>query len=94
MKARQKRRIRRSHISNDEHETLSRIAEQLDRLQMPVNPDILDGINTKLSRIELRLEDISDDASRRGAAAGAAAGALTGSIITIAIMFIRAKLEL
>lgn len=94
MKARQKRRIRRSNISNDEHETLNRIAEQLDRLQMPVNPDILDGINTKLSRIELRLEDISDDASRRGTTAGAAAGALTGGIITIAIMFIRAKLEL
>ncbi|KNC89912.1 hypothetical protein [Trabulsiella odontotermitis] len=94
MKARLKRRARRTHISNDEHETLSRIAEQLDRLQAPVNPDVLLSINTRLSRIESRLDGISDDVSRRGAVAGAMAGAFTGGIITVAIMFIRAKLEL
>ncbi|ELC5001919.1 hypothetical protein RJK40_001377 [Salmonella enterica] len=94
MKARQKRRNRRTLISHDERETLNRIAQQLDRIQTPVSPDILGGINDKLSRIELRLEDISDDASRRGAMAGAGAGAVTGGLITLAIMFIRAKLEL
>jgi hypothetical protein len=49
MKARHKRRTRRATISQSEQETLSRISAQLDRLQAPVSPDILGGINDKLS---------------------------------------------
>lgn len=94
MKARQKRRSRRTSISQNEQETLNRISAQLDRLQTPVNPDILGGINDKLSRIDVRLTTISDDAARRGATAGAVAGGLAGGVITVAILLIRAKLEL
>lgn len=94
MKARHKRRPHRAIISQSEHETLSRIAAQLDRLQAPVDPDILGGINDKLSRIDVRLTTISDDAARRGASAGAITGGIAGGIITVAILIIRAKLEL
>lgn len=81
MKVRNKRRSRRNTISQDERGTLLRISEQLDRL--PVQSDVLNGINDKLKR----------DASRRGAIAGSIAGSLSGGIIALAIMFIRAKLE-
>lgn len=94
MKARQKRRTRRIHISAGEQQTLSRISEQLDRLQSPVNPDILGGINSKLDRIESRLGDINADATRHGAVAGAVAGGLSGGMVAVAIMLIRAKLGL
>ncbi|EDN4425252.1 hypothetical protein ZZ71_02850 [Salmonella enterica subsp. enterica serovar Kentucky] len=94
MKARQKRRSRRITISQTEQDTLNRISAQLDRLQAPVNPDILSGINDKLSRIDVRLTTISDDAARRGATAGAITGGLAGGIIAVAILLIRAKLEL
>ncbi|WP_314140414.1 hypothetical protein [Buttiauxella noackiae] len=94
MKARQKRRGRRTQVSHDEQQTLSRISAQLDRLQSPVNPDILSGINTKLDRIEARFGDISVEATRNGAMAGAVAGGLTGGMVTVAIMLIRAKLGL
>lgn len=94
MKARQKRRSRRIIISQTEQDTLNRISAQLDRLQAPVNPDILSGINDKLSRIDVRLTTISDDAARRGATAGAITGGLAGGIIAVAIQLIRAKLEL
>lgn len=93
MKARQKRRSRRITISQGEQETLNRISAQLDRLQAPVNPDILSGINDKLSRIDVRLTTISDDAARRGATAGAMTGGLAGGLIAVAILLIRAKLE-
>ncbi|SEL24954.1 hypothetical protein SAMN04487787_108114 [Kosakonia sacchari] len=93
MKARQKRRSRRITISQGEQETLNRISAQLDRLQAPVNPDILSGINDKLSRIDVRLTTISDDATRRGATAGAMTGGLAGGLIAVAILLIRAKLE-
>lgn len=93
MTARQRRRARRNTLSRDEREALSHIAQQLDRLQSPVSPVVLDGINTKLSRIETRLAGMTTDATRRGAVAGAAAGALSGSIVTVAILLIRAKLE-
>ncbi|EGT4267266.1 hypothetical protein VWS67_002031 [Cronobacter sakazakii] len=94
MKARHKRRTRRATISQSEQETLSRISAQLDRLQAPVSPDILGGINDKLSRIDVRLTTISDDAARRGASAGALTGGIAGGVITVAILLIRAKLEL
>lgn len=94
MKARQKRRNRRITISQTEQDTLNRISAQLDRLQAPVNPDILSGINDKLSRIDVRLTTISDDAARRGATAGAITGGLAGGVIAVAILLIRAKLEL
>ena len=94
MKARHKRRTRRATISQSEQETLSRISAQLDRLQAPVSPDILGGINDKLSRIDVRLTTISDDAARRGASAGAITGGIAGGVITVAILLIRAKLEL
>ncbi|HAF1675198.1 hypothetical protein [Kosakonia sacchari] len=94
MKARQKRRSRRITISQTEQDTLNRISAQLDRLQAPVNPDILSGINDKLSRIDVRLTTISDDAARRGATAGAITGGLAGGVIAVAILLIRAKLEL
>lgn len=94
MKARQKRRSRHLIAVSDEQQTLNRIAEQLDRLQTPVAPDVLDGINIKLGRIESRMESIGDDAARRGAMAGAITGGLTAVIVSTAIMFIRAKLEL
>lgn len=94
MKARQKRRTRRIHTVRDEQETLNRISAQLDRLQMPVNPDILGGINDKLERIDSRLSAINADATRHGAKAGAIAGGLTGGLIAVAILLIRAKLEL
>lgn len=93
MKARQKRRSRRITISQGEQETLNRISAQLDRLQVPVNPDILSGINDKLSRIDVRLTTISDDAARRGATAGAMTGGIAGGLIAVAILLIRAKLE-
>lgn len=94
MKPRHKRRAPRTVISTDEREALQRISTQLESLQFPLNPDVLTGINDKLGRIETRLEDIGQDATRRGALAGAVAGGLTGGIIAITIMFIRAKLEL
>ena len=94
MKARQKRRTRRIPIASDEQETLYRISAQLDRLQMPVNPDILGGINDKLERIDSRLSAINADATRHGAKAGTIAGGLTGGLIAVAILLIRAKLEL
>lgn len=94
MKARQKRRTRRIPIASDEQETLNRISAQLDRLQMPVNPDILGGINDKLERIDSHLSAINADATRHGAKAGAIAGGLTGGLIAVAILLIRAKLEL
>ena len=94
MTARQKRRNRRTIVSQSEQETLSRISAQLDRLQAPVSPDILGGINDKLSRIDVRLTTISDDAARRSASAGALTGGLAGGVITVAILLIRAKLEL
>ncbi|MDS6663541.1 hypothetical protein QYS26_27600 [Klebsiella pneumoniae] len=80
MKARHKRRTRRATISQSE--------------QAPVSPDILGGINDKLSRIDVRLTTISDDAARRGASAGAITGGIAGGVITVAILLIRAKLEL
>ncbi|EBF8336640.1 hypothetical protein ACPRR3_09530 [Enterobacter asburiae] len=94
MKARHKRRTRRATISQSEQETLSRISAQLERLQTPVSPDILGGINDKLSRIDVRLTTISDDAASRGASAGAITGGIAGGVITVAILLIRAKLEL
>ena len=94
MKARHKRRSRRIQVGHGEQEALSRISEQLVRLQAPVNPDVLDGINDKLSRIEVRMENFSDVAAHRGAKAGAMAGAFSGGVIAVAILLIRAKLEL
>lgn len=47
-----------------------------------------------LSRIDVRLTTISDDAARRGASAGAITGGIAGGVITVAILLIRAKLEL
>ena len=94
MKARQTRRSRRAIINQSEQETLNRISAQLDRLQMPVNPDILGGINDMLERIDSRLSAINADATRYGAKAGAISGGLTGGLIAVAILLIRAKLEL
>ena len=98
MNARHKRRARRVPAVASEHDTLMRIHQQLNRLQAPVDPDVLGGINGKLERIESSLGDIRADAVRLGANAGAIAGGITGGLsgglVTLAILFIKAKLEL
>ncbi|MCX8962150.1 hypothetical protein EHW64_13665 [Erwinia psidii] len=93
MKARQKRRNRRCTAAPAESAglaELSRISARLDRLQAPVNPDVLFSIDDRLSRIESGMDSIRADASRRGAVAGAVAG----SIVTTAILLIKARLGL
>ena len=98
MNARQKRRHRRIPAISSEQQALNRIHEQLNRLQAPVDPDVLGGINGKLERIETSLGDIRTDAVRLGTNAGAIAGGITGGlsggIVTLAILLIKAKLEL
>lgn len=98
MTARNKRRARRTPAISSEHQTLRNISEQLNRLQAPVDPDVLGGINGKLERIETSLSDIRTDAVRLGTNAGAIAGGITGGLsggfVTIAILLIKAKLEL
>ena len=49
---------------------------------------------TSLADFDVRLTTISDDAARRGASAGAITGGIAGGVITVAILLIRAKLEL
>ena len=99
MNARHKRRTRRVPAAvTTEHDTLMRIHQQLNRLQAPVDPDVLRGINGKLERIESSLGDIRADAVRLGTNAGAIAGGITGGLsgglVTLAILFIKARLEL
>lgn len=98
MNARNSRRTRQLPAVPTEHDTLMRIHQQLDRLQAPVDPDVLGGINGKLERIETSLTDIRADAVRLGTNAGAIAGSITGGLsgglVTLAILFIKAKLEL
>ncbi|MEG0233783.1 MAG: hypothetical protein RR429_13225 [Hafnia sp.] len=94
MKARHKRRTRRTQQNHSEAAALQRISNQLTRLQTPVDPDVLSGINAKLDRIELGLTDVQASATRRGAVAGAVAGTLTSSLVVTALMLIKARLGL
>ena len=89
MKARHKRRTRRTQQNHSEAAALQRISNQLTRLQAPVDPDVLSGINAKFG-----LADVQASATRRGAVAGAVAGTLTSSLVVTALMLIKARLGL
>ncbi|WOA52514.1 hypothetical protein [Dickeya solani] len=98
MKARQKqkRRVRRvATVTAADSAALSNISKRLDALQTPAPAiDGLADISAQLTRIEHRMDTIESAAVRRGAIAGGVAGGVAGGLITIAILLIRARLEL
>ena len=56
--------------------------------------DLLKQIDSKLDRIESRVDNIQEVATKQGAIAGAVAGGITGGLVTAGIALIKARLGL
>lgn len=56
--------------------------------------DLLKQIDSKLDRIENRVDNIQEVATKQGAIAGAVAGGITGGLVTAGIALIKARLGL
>ncbi len=56
--------------------------------------DLLKQIDSKLDRIESRVDNIQEVATKQWAIAGAVAGGITGGLVTAGIALIKARLGL
>lgn len=56
--------------------------------------ELLKQIDSKLDRIESRVDNIQEVATKQGAIAGAVAGGITGGLVTAGIALIKARLGL
>ncbi len=54
--------------------------------------DLLKQIDTKLDRIEQRVDNLQEVATKQGAIAGAVAGSITGGLVATGITLIKARL--
>ena len=56
--------------------------------------DLLKQIDTKLDRIETRVDNLQEVATKQGAIAGAVAGGIAGGLVATGITLIKARLGL